>query len=95
MLQDGLALTFTVFSQELEQPFFATLRWRVNDPVAPAVTYTESSAAEPLIVPLPEIVQKKLEPARVLVPTNRLFVEPSQTLGPLAPERHRVLATAA
>jgi hypothetical protein len=73
----------TVFSQVLEQPFFATVSVSLNDPVAPAVTYTESSVAEPLIVPLPVIDQLKLELASVLVPTYRLFVEPAHTLGPL------------
>ena len=38
-------------------PSRVTLSVRVNEPVAPAVTLTDAPVVEPLIVPLPLIVQ--------------------------------------
>jgi hypothetical protein len=56
--QAGNAFTVTVFVQMLEHPFLFTLSLSVNEPTAPAVTFTEEPVAEPTIVPFPLIVHE-------------------------------------
>lgn len=57
MLQVGVGLMGTVNVHWPGHPFRVTLSVSVNEPEALAVTLTEGPVVEPLMVPLPLIVQ--------------------------------------
>ena len=63
--------TVTVKSHRPGEPFLVRLSVRIKEPEAPAVTLTEASVVDPLMVPFPLIDQ-----LCVTVPPAGLTVEP-------------------
>jgi hypothetical protein len=78
IVQVGCGFTVTVQVQVEMQPWLLTVAVSVNDPAAPAVTLTELPVVEPMMVPLPEMIQVTLEPGGLLT-VKMLPVELGQT----------------
>jgi hypothetical protein len=78
IVQVGCGFTVTVRVQVEMQPWLFTVAVSVNDPEAPAVTLTELPVVEPMIVPLPEMIQVTLEPGGLLT-VKKFPVELGQT----------------